>query len=450
MLRSSTAAPSVAATAAATAAAAPAAPAAAPGASPWIRRGALSLLGGVLLFALGCSSPSDPDLAPTPITELPRALTPTEASLSGAGNRFALDLLRGVAAAEESGNLFLSPLSASMALGMAMAGAEGSTFDQMRSTLGFGTLSKDQIGEGYRGLIGLLRGLDEKVEFEIANSMWFREGFPVRSSFLSFVTQYFDASARTLDFRSPVAVATINGWVAERTRNRIPTIVEPPIPAETVAYLINAIYFKGDWTERFDPSRTRTEPFRGVSGARNVLLMGREGSFRYTESGSYQAVELPYGGQAFAMTVVLPRPGLSLDSFVAGLDQAGWDQLTQRLGPGRGTVHLPRFSMEYKRSLVDDLRALGMTDAFDDFRASFPGISESTARLVLTEVLQKTFVAVDEKGTEAAAVTSVEVGVVSAPAPFVFRADRPFLFVLRERLSGTVLFVGMIREAPLP
>lgn len=420
-----------------------------PAATPRIRRGTLSLLGGVLLFALGCSSPSDPDVAPQPITELPRALTPTEASLSGAGNDFALDLLRQVAAAEDSGNLFLSPLSASMALGMAMAGAEGSTFDQMRSTLGFGTLSKEQIGEGYRGLIGLLRGLDEKVEFEIANSMWFREGFPVRSSFLSFVTQYFDATARTLDFRAPTAVGTINGWVAERTRNRIPTIVEPPIPAETVAYLINAIYFKGDWTERFDPSRTRTEAFRGVSGVLNVPLMGREGSFRYTESATYQAVELPYGGQAFAMTVVLPRPGLSLDAFVGGLDAAAWQQITNRLGPGQGTVHLPRFSMEYKRSLVDDLRALGMVDAFDDARASFPGISDSGPRLVITDVLQKTFVAVDEKGTEAAAVTSVEVGVTSAPVPFVFRADRPFLFVLRERLSGTVLFVGMIREAPL-
>jgi serine protease inhibitor len=414
-----------------------------------IRRGTLSLVGGALLFALGCSSPSDPDLAPQPITELPRALTSAEVSLSGAGNTFALDLLRQVAVAEDSGNLFLSPLSASMALGMAMAGAEGNTFDEMRSTLGFGTLSREQIGEGYRGLIGLLRGLDEKVEFEIANSMWFREGFPVRSTFLSFVTQYFDASARTLDFRTPAAVATINGWVAERTRNRIPTIVEPPIPDDAVAYLINAIYFKGDWTERFDPSRTRTEPFRGVSGVRNVPLMGREGRFSYAAGPDYQAVELPYGGQAFAMTVVLPRPGLSLDAFVEGLDAAAWQQITGRLGEGRGTVHLPRFRMEYKRTLVDDLRALGMVDAFDDFRASFPGISESTARLVITDVLQKTFVAVDEKGTEAAAVTSVEVGVVSAPAPFVFRADRPFLFVLRERLSGTVLFVGMIREAPL-
>ncbi len=401
------------------------------------------------LLALGCSgSSTEPEGAPPLIESLPRPLTSQETLLARAGNDFAFNLLKQVAAAER-GNLFLSPVSASMALGMAASGAEGETFAQMREMLGFGSLSREEMGAGYRGLLELLRGLDPRVEFEVANSVWLREGFPVKPAWLSFVASSFDATARTLDFNSPSAPTTINAWVAERTRNRIPTIVEPPIDPATMAFLINAIYFKGDWRDGFDPAATRNGPFAGVSGTSSVPLMRQEGEFAYTAAEDHQVVELPYGGAAFAMTLVLPQPGMDPGAFAERLDPAWWRSTTERLRTAEGTVVLPRFRMEYKRSLVADLRALGMTDAFDDVRADFSGIAEVPPRLVISDVLQKTFVAVDEVGTEAAAVTSVEVGVTSAPARFLFQADRPFLFVLRERLSGTVLFVGLIREAPI-
>lgn len=400
------------------------------------------------LIAVGCSgSSTEPDATPPLIESLPRPLTSQETLLAGAGNTFAFDLLKQAAAAE-SGNLFLSPVSASMALGMAASGAEGETFAQMQEMLGFGGLSREEMGAGYRGLLDLLRNLDPRVEFEVGNSVWIRQGFPAKPSWLSFVASSFDATARPLDFSDPSAAATINAWVAERTRNRIPTIVEPPIAPETVAFLINAIYFKGDWREGFDPAATRSGPFVGVSGTASVPLMRQEGEYAYFEASDHQVVELPYGGGAFAMTLVLPGEGVDPGAFVQGLDAAWWRTTTGRLRTAEGTVVLPRFRMEYKRSLVSDLKALGMTDAFDDVRADFTGIADAPPRLVITDVLQKTFVAVDEVGTEAAAVTSVEVGVTSAPVRFLFQADRPFLFVLRERLSGTVLFVGLVRDAP--
>lgn len=398
---------------------------------------------------LGCSgSSTEPEGLPPLIENLPRPLTSQETLLAAAGNDFAFHLLRQVAGAE-SGNLFLSPVSASMALGMAAAGAQGETFTQMRDVLGFGSMSREEMGSAYRSLIELLRSLDPRVEFELANSVWLRQGFPVKPSYLSFVGSAFDATARTLDFSSPSAAPTINAWVAERTRNRIPTIVEPPIDPATMAYLINAIYFKGDWRNGFDPADTRNGPFAGLSRTAPVPLMRQDGEFSYAEASDHQVVELPYGGGAFAMTLVLPAEGVDPRAFVQGLDAAWWRTTTQRLRNAEGTVVLPRFRMEYKRSLVADLAALGMTDAFSDARADFSGIADIPPRLVISDVLQKTFVAVDEVGTEAAAVTSVEVGVTSAPVRFQFQADRPFLFVLRERLSGTVLFVGFIREAPV-
>jgi serine protease inhibitor len=405
-----------------------------------------------LAAAAACAeAPTSPGGGPpAEIRELPRTLSAAESAVAAAGNRFAFDLLRQVTASAPDSNVFLSPLSASMALGMAMSGAEGETFLQMRNTLGFTGMGREELGAAYRGLIELLRGLDRAVEFEIGNSVWVRQGFGVETSFLDFVRTSFDAGARTLDFADPEAAGIINGWASERTRGRIPTIVEPPIDPLTVMFLINAIYFKGDWREKFEVGRTRSETFHGVAGEGSVPLMRRDGNFRYRETATLQVVDLPYGGDAFSMTVVLPREGVELADVQRSMDPGSWDALVSGMAVSEGTVLLPRFRMEYRRDLNEDLQALGMTDAFDPGRADFTGMSGDALEqgLHVTRVLQKTFVSVDEEGTEAAAVTSVEMGVTSLPQRFTFRADRPFLFVIRERLSGTLLFAGVIVRAP--
>ncbi len=405
----------------------------------------------LLLPLAACAEPTGPSGGPPPeITALPRALSGAEEAVLQAGNSFAVELLGRVVATSPGSSAFLSPLSASMALGMAAAGAEGETFEQMRRTLGFGELAREEMGDAYRGLLDLLRGLDPAVEIEIGNALWVREGFPVETSFLEFVRTSFDAGARTLDFDDPGAAGVINAWAAERTRGRVPSIVDPPIDPLTMLFLTNAIYFKGDWRERFDSSRTQAAPFHGVRTTASVRLMRQEGTFRYREEGGVQVVDLPYGGDAFVLTLLLPPEGGSVGALLETLAGDGWDRAVSGMAPREGEVYLPRFRMEYRRALREDLVALGMEDAFDPSRADFRGIARDARELGLhvSRVLQKTFVEVNEEGTEAAAVTSVEVGVTSLPQRFTVRADRPFLVAIRERISGTILFLGAIVEPP--
>jgi serine protease inhibitor len=405
-------------------------------------------LSGLLLASCGDGSPLGPA---NEITELPRPLSVAEELLIDAGNDFAFRFLAQVNEEEPGSSLFLSPLSASMALGMTLNGAAGGTFEEMRSTLGFGTLSMEQINQGYRDLLDLLKGLDPMVELGIGNSIWYRQGFEVRTDFLGRTRDFFDAEVRALNFSDPAAVAIINGWVSDETRGKIKGIIEAPIDPATVMFLINAIYFNGDWTYRFDRARTTQAPFYGPHGAQAAVpLMEVAGTFPYAETEAYQAVDLPYGGQAFAMTVILPREGTPVDEVVAALDSSSWAALVQSFREGEGAVRLPRFRMEWEKVLNETLQAMGMVQAFEPGVADFRGISSpdgGNPGLFVSLVKQKAFVDVDEEGTEAAAATVVVIDrVTSGGGRFDFRADRPFLFFIRERLSGTILFAGLFLQ----
>ena len=394
-----------------------------------------------LLAAAGCGL-FDPSTDANRITELPRALTAEETEVIGASNAFAFGLL---AQANSPGeNLFLSPLSASMALGMTMNGAAGETWNQMRDMLGFSGLGEEEINAAYESLIELLVGLDPAVETAIGNSVWTRRGFPVHADFLAAVRESFDAEVAELDFASPSASGRINGWVSDATNGRIEDIVPAAIPADVVMYLINAIYFKAPWTVRFDPSDTRDAPFYLDDGStRTVPLMSLRRDLPYLWNDRFQAVDLPYGGSAFSMTILLPQPDVSVDDLAASLDAAAWRDIAGGFRESDIEVLLPRFRMAYERTLNDDLAALGMVDAFDH-RADLSRLSP-VGGLWISSVRQKSWVDVNEAGTEAAAATVVTI-VESAP-PGV-RADRPFLFFIRERLSGTILFAGKLASPP--
>ena len=397
----------------------------------------------LLLALAGCAeSPTDPSGRADEITRLPRALSAAETEVIGASNRFAFDLL---AQANSAGaNLFLSPLSASMALGMTMNGAAGETWNQMRDVLGFGTLAEEEINAGYQSLLKLLVDLDPSVETALGNSVWTRQGFPVHAAFLAAVRDAFDAEVAELDFASPSASVRINEWVRAATNGRIEDIVPAVIPPAVVMYLINAIYFKAPWTFRFDPSDTRTAPFHLDDGStREVSLMTMRRDLPYLETSRFQAVDLPYGGSAFSMTVLLPRPDVSVDDLAASLDATAWQDIAGGFNETDLAVFLPRFRMAYERTLNDDLAALGMVDAFDQ-RANLERLSPVQG-LWISSVKQKSWVEVNEEGTEAAAATVVTV--VESAVPVV-RADRPFLFLIRERLSGTILFVGKVASPP--
>lgn len=399
-----------------------------------------------ILLALACS---DSPTAPGPITQLPRQLTAAELGVIAASNSFAFGLLREVNRAHADSNVFLSPLSASMALGMTVNGAAGTTLDSMRAALGFGGVPLADINASYQSLITLLRGLDPNVDFRIANSIWYRQGFPFEASFLDLGRRYFDARIEALDFADPGAPDVINGWVNDNTNGRIPTIVDQ-IPADAVMYLINAIYFKGAWTFRFDAADTRDGPFFGPGGATApARFMSLRDTLRYYENDSLQAVDLAYGGGPFAMTVVLPREGGDVNALIGGLTASGWRDLTGRFAATDLDLYLPKFRLTWEDSLNAPLRALGMAIAFRRDTADFSGMSLEGRHLFISKVKQKTFVDVNEEGTEAAAATVVEIGATSVgPGRPVMRADRPFLFAIRERYSGTLLFVGKIVRPP--
>ena len=391
----------------------------------------------LLLATAGCGLlPTDPSARE--ITRLPRALTAAEVEVIGAGNEFAFGLL--AQASRPGENLFLSPLSASMALGMTMNGASGDTWNQMRDVLGFGGLDEEEVNGAYASLLELLVGLDPSVETAVGNSVWTRQGFPVHADFRAAVRESFDAEVAELDFSSPSASGRINGWVRTAMNGRIQDIVPAVIPNDVMMYLINAIYFKGPWTFRFEPSHTRSAPFHLDDGSTQAVpLMTLTRDLHYLETGRFQAVDLPYGGRAFSMTILLPRPDVTVDDLAASLEATSWQELADGFRETKITVHLPRFRMAYERKLNDDLAALGMVDAFDH-RADLSRLSPVEG-LWISSVRQKTWVEVNEEGTEAVAATK---GVVSLSGGLRFRADRPFLFFIRERLSGTILFAGKL------
>ncbi len=369
-----------------------------------------------------------------------RPLTASEAMLASAGNRFGFALLQQLAADSPGTNIFISPLSASMALGMAMNGAEGDTRLEMRDVLGYGGLTDGDINASYRSLLELLTTRDPRVRFGLANAVWHEQSFSIHDDFLELARAYFDAEVTALDFTSPSAVQTINDWVRTSTNGRIEKIVES-IPDDITIYLMNAIYFKGDWTHQFDPARTSDHPFHAEGGTRTVRMMVQHTSVPATRTATYHAAELPYGAGDFSMVVVVPAPDATLAELLASLDSDRWDALIASLQPTSGEVHLPRFRLEWERQLNAPLEALGMRLAFIDGLADFSRLTPEQVRI--SEVVQKTFVEVNEEGTEAAAVTSVGIGPTSLPPP-VLRADRPFLYAIRERSSGVVLFVGVM------
>ena len=406
----------------------------------------LALLTAVLAAtACGGSTAVEPRTQPVVIDALPRALSASEQKLVNAANDFSFSLFRQLSAAQKDSNVFTSPLSASMALGMTMNGAAGPTLSQMQSTLGFANASEAEINDGYKSLISLLRGLDASVDFRIANSIWYRNGFPVNQTFVDASRNFFDAQVTALDFSSPSSVTTINNWVSTATAAKIPRILDA-IESDQVMFLINAIYFKGSWRDKFDRAETTDASFHGIAGDQPMKLMHRNGKTRMLYATDYAAVDLPYGNSAFTMSVVLPHAGVNVNTVAASLTATSWATLAAQFRESSGDVYLPRFKLEWERTLNDDVKSLGMRDAFIPDGADFTRMSPLGKMLYISVVKQKTYVDVNEEGTEAAAVTNVGISATSAPPSF--RVDRPFIFVIRERLSGTIVFMGKIVRMP--
>jgi len=379
-----------------------------------------------------------------------RELTVSEKKLVESDNLFGFNIFHKIVENQTGGNVFLSPLSISMALGMTLNGAEGTTKSEMEATLQLAGLTREEINRSYQSLIKLLTNLDPKVKFEIANSIWTRLGFDVKEQFYNNNRDYFNAQVEEVDFNNVATVAKINDWVNEKTHGKIDKIIKGAIDPLTMMILINAIYFKGDWTEQFVKEATMPLPFYLADGSDTTCqMMNMVFDFDYMENDDFQAVELPYGDGDFSMVVFLPKEediATDVDEFIANFTAVSWSDYLERFNSAEIDLSLPKFELEWEMPLNGVLQALGMNAAFNPNTADFSGIAD-VGNLHISEVLHKTYVKVDEEGTEAAAVTSVTVGTTSGlPENTVMRINRPFAFIIKENKSGTILFMGKVEN----
>lgn len=399
------------------------------------------IIGFVILFTLSCQQITDPITKSTK-----RPLTNQEIALVSSDNRFGIKIFKQIAASQPDSNIFISPLSISLALGMTLNGALDETRQAMEQTLELQGLSQQEINEAYLTLIELLMQLDPAVIFQIANSIWYRLGIDVKQSFLDVNRHYFKARIEGLDFDNPSSVDVINQWVNDQTNGRIKKIINQINP-EDLMYLINAIYFKGDWTYLFNKDLTQTANFYGLAGSvYPCQLMHQENEFLYLQNDDFQAVDLPYGNGAFRMAIFLPLTGRNLSELIASLTNEKLNEWLHSFVSCPGIVEFPKIKLEYKLELKQVLSQLGMNIAFDPDRANFKNIYEGPENAYISRVFHKTFVQIDEEGTEAAAVTVVVISSTSVGGNngFYMRVDRPYFFVLHDTHSNTILFIGQI------
>ena len=366
-----------------------------------------------------------------------------EGGAAGAVPSFAFGLFQDIVSNGGSDIVFLSPLSASLALSMTANGASETTRQEMLSVLGFDCSIKE-VNEYNRSVMDLFASEPDGVELNAANSIWVSDAFPLKGRFCRKVRKNYDAMVTNLDFADPASVSVINRWCADNTAGRIDKMIEAIDPA-TQLYLLNALYFKGLWTTPFDTALTREDIFHGDSNDSQVKFMYNKAYFPYYIGPEGSMVELPYGDDRnFVMDVIIPPDGLSADEFVIGLDSESLSRLSSGLQTDEIRLMLPSFKAEYDVSLNAALQRLGMKEAFTS-SADFSDMSKEP--LMISEVRQKTFIEVNEEGSEAAAITSVSMMRASlGPEPVRFTVDRPFVFLIRERTSGTVLFMGLVRN----
>ncbi len=373
---------------------------------------------------------------------------PIDPGVVKANTQFGFNLFNEIRKTEQDQNIFISPFSVSVALAMTLNGAAGETEQAMMGTLHLQGITPDSINSSYAQLQQALQTSDPKVTLTIANSLWGNQGIQFTPDFLQRNTQFFNAEISILDFFAPSTLMTINQWVNDRTNGKIPKILDE-INANAVLFLINAIYFKGSWQTEFDPANTRDGAFHLANGTKKqVPMMFRSGRYSHYYGDAFQAVNLPYGDGRISMYIFLPARDSSLNTFLGTLSPENWENWMSQFREQEISLRIPKFKLEYgTKELNDALIALGMGIAFDANRADFSrmaSLEDLGQNLYIDKVSHKTFIEVNEEGTEAAAVTVV--GIVKTSLPPEFTADRPFFFAIRDNETGTVLFMGTVVE----
>ena len=390
--------------------------------------------------------PSEPENEYVQFAE-PIELTVKQGEKVDADNEFSFKMFKEVSALNGS-NTFFSPLSLNMALGMLYNGASGETRTEMAEVLGMADFSETEINEYYQKMSQTLLEIDPLTEINLANSIWYREGFPVKQPFIDINQTYFDAMVKALDFSRSDAPDIINLWCAEKTKDRIKEIIEGKIPDDVVMYLMNALYFKSTWQFDFDKADSKQDDFTKAGDEKiKVMLMEQTTTLRFYADQYLQCVEMPYGNQAFSMIAILPENNMDINWLIDYLDHTKWQNIVNNMYLQNVWLKLPRFKVECEIPLNTPVKNTGMKRIF---KGGFAYIADD-GTLAVSEIKQKTFVEVNEEGTEAAAVTSIAIGTTSVipntpPVIVPFFANRPFLYLIKEKSTGVILFIGRMDE----
>lgn len=404
----------------------------------------LILIGGLLLMIAGCGAEKDAgSLQVSNDVDFGKSDYNTIVSPN---NKLGFDLLEEVEP-NENGNTFISPTSLLMALSMVYNGADGDTKEEMADVLHAKGIRAEELNKANASLMSMLDSKADDIQLHVANSMWLNKNFHFQDDFSESNEDYFNAKIKEIDVGDDASANEINDWVKKSTNDKIDTMVDPPLNPNLVAMLINAIYFNGEWTHPFDPEQTEDQSFHLKDGkTKDVPFMKLDQELPYIENDDFQAISLPYGEDGdMSMKVFLPDENADLEDFQKKFTQENWEQWLDEFYETDGDLWLPKFQSEYEVTLNDTLKELGMTSAFDD-GAGFSKIVEEREQLKISEVKQKTFLDVNEKGTEAAASTSVEIEETAAMDSFTMKVDRPFMIVIHDEKTNAILFMGMIAD----
>ncbi len=367
------------------------------------------------------------------------SLTISEQKIASSSEIFGFKLFKKISSFQKDSNIFISPISVSMALGMTLNGANGSTNDSIKTLLELNGLTEQEINQSYQSLINQLVNLDPNIIFNIANSIWYINSMNFEQEFMNTNKAYFNAEVAGLDFSNPSSVDIINNWVNQNTNGKITEILEN-IPRDAVMYLLNAIYFKADWKYKFDQSLTIDGLFTSADGSNlPCKMMVQSNNFNYLSNELFQAVDLPYGDSLFSMIIFLPNQDKNIDEIINLFNHENWNLWLGSFNVKEGKIWLPKFEISYEDSLNKVLIALGMGNAFSssaDFTRMY-----SKGGIFISAVKHKTYIKVDEAGTEASAVTSVEF-VKGINSNFQLKFNKPFFYIIRERNSNAILFIG--------
>jgi serpin B len=374
---------------------------------------------------------------------------PTAESIAQANTALSFDLLKKLSEKTPNKNVFISPLSIGMALGLTFNGARGSTRAAMSRVLHLPAASQEALNKAYGNLMNSFANPNASVHVEIANALYTNRNVDFESAFVKDARTSFQSEVASVDFSSPNTVQQINGWVNQKTHGKIPNIIDK-LNGSEASIILNAAYFKGNWQSQFEKAGTTDDDFHMADGSKKKLpFMHQRHFYEYLKTPDFQAVVLPYIDSKYSACIFLPGSNSSLIQLQKALSLSNWNNWSKEFESKQGDLALPRFKLNYNTSLSDSMKALGMNVAFDKDQADFSGMHKGKPALFIGDIKHKTYLKVDEQGTEAAAATAVQMmgaGMMIPKETFKMVVDHPFLFAIRDNDSNSLLFVGLVYD----